>query len=142
VQSVIADTRIAVPAEVVWTRISDFTSWHLWIPRIVGTVMDPAHHGDEVGAIRTLTLSDGNTVRERLTLKDPVQRRIGYEYPDGLPFPVTSYQAQVRVESDGSVALVRWSSEFEASDELAAQITPTFTGLYQTYLANLAESFD
>ena len=135
------DAAIAAPADEVFERIADFTSWHLWIPRIVSTTMDPGDEEGAVGAVRTLMLSDANTVRERLTQKDERKRVIGYDFPDGSPFPVTGYLARVEVEATGNASIVHWSSSFNAGDQVSERVGATFSGIYTTFLANLADSF-
>ncbi len=138
--TVLVDARIDAPASAVWARVGDFTTWHSWIPRIVATAMDAGHEAGQIGAVRTLTLSDGSTVRERLALKDDQQRRIGYDFPQGSPFPVAGYLAQVQVEPDGDASIVHWSSEFEASHEVSAKVSATFTTIYTTFLGDLTSS--
>lgn len=135
----VVSTVLDAPAEAVWIRFADFTSWHEWIPRIASTTMDPGEEAGQLGCIRTLRLADGSSVRERLVSKDNAQRVIAYDFPDGAPFPVRRYLGKVRVEevTTSGATYVHWSGDFDADEAAEKAVTETFRRTYLSFLEGL-----
>ncbi len=110
-----ASTVIDAPADQVWARIRDFNGLSTWfaagIPR---SEIEEGKAGDQVGAIRSLTLTDGTTIRERLLAHSDVERFYTYDFQTA-PFDVDEYCATIRVTpiTDGDRSFVEWWTTFE-----------------------------
>ncbi|WP_433031717.1 SRPBCC family protein [Actinomycetospora sp. CA-053990] len=87
-----------IPADVdtVWRVVRDFDGLPAWVPAIEASEIEGDLRGDQVGAVRRLTLGDGGTVRERLVALDDRERRLTYAILDS-PFPVEDYRSTIRV---------------------------------------------
>jgi hypothetical protein len=133
-------TVIAAPADAVWVRLADFTTWHEWIPRIASTTMDPGEEAGQVGCVRTISLADGNSVRERLVSKDNARRVITYDFPADSPFPVRRYQGKVRVEEVTTTGdtYVHWSGDFDADEAVENTVAEIFRKTYTSFLHALS----
>jgi len=58
----------------------------------------------------------GGELAERLTLLDPVNRRLGYDLVYGEPLGMKQYKAIIQVVDVGSVCEIIWKGEFETGD--------------------------
>lgn len=138
------DQTIAAPPEAVWAIVGNFQdmSWHPAVTKTAGS------GGSNPGATRTLTLSGGGQIVEKLEKYDPQARAFFYriEQVDPKVLPVTNYSAWIMVDpapTGGSI--VTWKGAFyrgypnndppaELNDEAAVKAV---TGVYQAGLTNL-----
>ncbi len=113
-----------------WARVGGWGTIHEWHPAIDKTVAE----GEDVGAIRTLTLGDGATLKEELESYDSAARSYSYRFVEH-PFPVDDYHGKISVSDNGDgTSTVTWSGSFLAkgvSDDEARQM---FEGVYQAGL--------
>lgn len=113
-------------AEVVYELLADFgnTSW-------MNGVAKTEVEGDGVGMVRNIfTTPDAAPVREMLTERDDLKRKIAYTIPENNPMPVDNYSSCVVVTEVGSGCRIEWTGNFDAkgiSDEEAKQ---TLEGMY------------
>jgi hypothetical protein len=106
---------INVPADAIWQVISDFGAASQYLAGVVNCTIE----GEGVGALRTLTSADGNTIVERLETLDGVARRLSYTLLTDTPFRNCLTTMTVR-ELGRSRAELEWSATFEA-DGLPAE---------------------
>ena len=137
---VVVSTVIDAPVEQVWHRMGDFAGWHTWLPRIVDTTMDPGQDGAPVGAVRTLLLADGDSVRERLVAKDEHAHTFAYEFDGPHRVPVSRYVGRVRMEAVTTTGqtYVHWSGDFDSAAADEDKAGSIFTRIYSSFLAALA----
>lgn len=84
--------------------------------------------------MRTLTLTDGETITERLEQASDVDRSYTYTLLES-PLPVADYQATLSVSDAGTGrCLVPWSSRFRRNGIAAEQACEAVAGLYQAGL--------
>lgn len=138
---------INAPAEAVWAKVGNFgdMSWH---PAIVKTEITSGNN-NEVGANRTLTLPDGGTVKEVLTVRDETGMTLKYEITDSV-LPVREYGATLLVKSANGKTTVTWRSMFKrkdpanpgapGQDDKAAK--EAITNIFKSGLENLKQSFE
>jgi hypothetical protein len=105
-------------AEDVWAVIRRFDHY-AWAGVESRTIIEEGKAGDQVGAIRRVTLTD-RTIRQILLAHSDLDRCYTYALCDPPPFPVRNYTATIRVmpvvESDQ--AFVEWWASFDcAADE-------------------------
>jgi hypothetical protein len=101
---------VDAPAGAVWGLLSDFGG----IAKFGGDAIEGCTvEGDGVGAVRTLTVMGGATIRERLEALDEGTRTFSYSIIGESPLPVRDYLATVQVRDEGSGCVVEWASSFE-----------------------------
>lgn len=124
--------RVDAAAGQVWQVIGGFNDLADWVPIVERSEVD----GSGIGSVRTLTLADGGTVKERLDSYDD-GRSYGYSIVEA-PLPVTAYRATIDVAPGGPDACtVTWSSTFEPSGAAEAEVVEMLEGLYRLGLDTL-----
>ncbi len=142
----------------VWAAVKDFDSIHNWHPAIAAT---EATGGNEPGAMRTLTLGDGNTITEELKTFNEDKMMLKYsikkmsavgtvddngEALDIPVVPVAKYVSFITVKAVDGGTEVSWKAKFtraykgnndvpaELGDDVAVQAV---TDIYKAGLENL-----
>lgn len=155
---VVETITIAAPIDEVWATVKDFDSLHTWHPMIKST---EASGGNAKGAMRTLTLEDGNTIVEELQKFNEDKMSFKYAIKEmssvgslddhgeavAIPVvPVSKYIAFITVKAVDGGSEVTWKGKFyraynghhevpkEVGDEVAVD---TVTAIYQSGLNNL-----
>jgi mxaD protein len=138
--------------DAVWSRIKDFDGMGNWHPAVASDQIILGSN-NTVGAERLLTLHDGGTVRDKLTVFDAKHRRYSYAILKGT-LPVSEYTATVTVKAAGlNRSRVTWSATFKRkhtganppanSDDAAA--TRTMSQIHRSgldHMKKLVESAD
>jgi hypothetical protein len=112
-----ASTVLDASADEVWARIRDFNGLADWHGGLVATSeIEEGKAGDQVGAVRSFTLTDGTHIRERLLTHSDAERSYTYSF-EKTPFDVDNYKATIRVTpvTDGGKAFVEWWTEFDCN---------------------------
>jgi uncharacterized protein YndB with AHSA1/START domain len=123
-------TVIDKPADEVWAAIRDFNGLPLWFSSVVASSeIEEGKAGDQVGAVRSFTLTDGTHLRERLLSHSDVTRSYSYNF-EKTPFDVDNYHATIRVTrvADGERAFVEWWTTFDCDRDRI--------GYWQEFFAN------
>ena len=101
---------INAPADKVWAVIGNFQdmSWHPAIAKLEGS------GGNDANATRTLTLTSGGTIDEKLLSNDPAKKIYKYEITkvDPKVLPVNNYSASLSVKGEGDKSTVEWKGAF------------------------------
>jgi hypothetical protein len=121
---------INAPADKVWAVIGNFQdmSWHPAVAKLEG------NGGNDANATRTLTLTSGGTIEEKLIQNDPAKKLYKYEITKVDPkfLPVNNYSSTLSVKGEGDKSTVEWKGAFyrgfmnndpppELSDEAAVK---------------------
>src|SRR6266581_1871006 len=110
-----ASTVIDAPADEVWARIRDFNGLADWHGGMVATSeIEDGKAGDQVGGVRSFTLTNGEHLREKLLAHSDEERSYTYDFQKH-PFDVDNYLATIRVTpvSDGNRSFVEWWTTFD-----------------------------
>ena len=110
-----ASTVIDATADAVWAKIRDFNAMPDWNPEGIATSeIEDGKAGDQVGAVRSFTLTDGTHLREKLLAFSDLERSYTYDFQK-TPFDVDNYEATIRVSpvTDGNQAFVEWWTTFD-----------------------------
>lgn len=109
-QKVTETVEINAPADKVWATIGNFQdmSWHPAIAKTEGS------GGNDANATRTLTLTSGGTIEEKLLSNDPAKMIYKYEITkvDPKVLPVNNYSSNLSVKGDGGKSTVEWKGAF------------------------------
>lgn len=109
-QKVTETVEINAPADKVWATIGNFQdmSWHPAVAKLEGS------GGNDANATRTLTLTSGGTIEEKLLSFDPAKMTYKYEITkvDPKVLPVNNYSSSISVKGDGSKSTVEWKGAF------------------------------
>lgn len=125
-----------VPASDVWAVIGKFGALADWHPAVV-----TCNTSEEGGSqLRTVTISGGGTLIERLDAQDEAGMSTTYSIVDG-PLPVANYQAILKVVPDGDGCTIDWSGRFDASGVDDDKAIAIVRGVYTSGLGALKERF-
>jgi hypothetical protein len=118
---------IAAPADDVWRIISDFAGIE---PNEM--ISGCSVEGEGVGAVRTIGLTRGGEIIERLESHDDGARVFTYAIINDSPLPVKNYLATVKVVDAGAgSATVEWSSTFDAAGAPEDDVIKLIEGVYK-----------
>ena len=133
--SVSKKASINASADEVWNTISDFNG----LPRFIPLIVDSRVEGEGVGAVRTITLQDGQQGVETLEHLDDQTMTLRYSLKDDPARPFKGYVSTMKLVSLGdNLCELEWSSTFEAqggASEEEAKALPS--GLYEIGIAGL-----
>ncbi|MFA5900250.1 MAG: SRPBCC family protein [Hyphomicrobium sp.] len=109
-QKVVETVEINAPADKVWATIGNFQdmSWHPAVAKLEGS------GGNDANATRTLTLTSGGTIEEKLLSSDPAKMVYKYEITNVDPkvLPVNNYSSSISVKGEGDKSKVEWKGAF------------------------------
>jgi hypothetical protein len=103
------------PADAVWAVIRPFDHY-AWAGVESTTTIEDGKAGDQVGAVRRVTVGD-TVLRQVLLAHSDAERAYSYAFCDAAPFPVRNYWATIRVlpvAADGR-AFVEWTAHFDCA---------------------------
>lgn len=105
------ETVDSAPATV-WKYVGDFNGLDLWHPQVRSSTVKGA--GNKVGTVRTLKLSDGSELVEKLLKYSGADTSYTYASLKS-PFPIKNYVATISLSpAPGGKTLMKWSATFDA----------------------------
>jgi hypothetical protein len=110
-----ASTVIDAPSDEVWARIRDFNGLPVWHGGMVATSeIEDGKAGDQVGGVRSFTLTNDAHLREKLVGHSDSERSYTYDFQKD-PFDVDNYLATIKVTpiTDGDRSFVEWWTTFD-----------------------------
>ena len=111
-QKMAKEIEINATPEKVWAIISDFCAIKLWLPPVTECESDGTNNPD---IIRTLTLENGEILKEKLLKHSPEKMMYQYMIDEAnvKAIPVSSYGSTIMVKaSDNGGSIVSWKSGF------------------------------
>ena len=96
----------------VWKYVGDFNGLDLWHPQVRSSTLKGTDN--KAGAVRTLKLSDGSELVEKLLKYNATETSYTYTSMKS-PFPIKNYVATISLSpaADGKT-LMKWSATFDA----------------------------
>ncbi|MEO8311754.1 MAG: SRPBCC family protein [Caldimonas sp.] len=112
-QHVVRSTVIDAPIERVWAVLRDFNSHDQWHGVVAESRIEGDERGDQVGCVRSFTLTDGNRVREQLIALSDSEKKSTYCIVEAT-VPLQRYVATVTLKpvTDGDRTFWHWESTF------------------------------
>ena len=123
-----ASTVIKASPDEVWARVRDFNGLATWHSGLVSaSEIEDGKAGDQVGSIRSFTLTDGTHIREQLLAHSDLDRSYTYDFQK-TPFDVDNYCATLRVTplTDGGGSFVEWWTTFDCDRDQQGHWTEFF----------------
>ena len=105
---------IDAPIERVWAVLRDFNSHSAWHPAVGPSEIEHGEPADQVGCVRSFTLTDGHQVREQLLALSDREYVSTYCILDAT-LPMRNYVATVQLKrvTDGDRTFWHWESTFD-----------------------------
>jgi mxaD protein len=126
------------PADAVWGHFRDFGGLSKWAGAMIKSC---SVEGEGVGAVRTLTLAQGNPLRERLVQFDDADRSFSYAIIGPCDLPVDDYVGSVKLRAVGAKrTTIDWIGTFDAKGAPEADAKRIVEGIYRGAIAALKKS--
>jgi mxaD protein len=126
----------------VWDVVKNFDGLAKWHPAFKDDVIKAGKNNTK-GAMRTLTLSSGETFDEQLLKFDDSKMFFRYRIIGDSPFPITHYVSTMSVKkSKGGMTKVIWQGKFinkADSGKTDDEVVEMISGAYRTGLENLKQ---
>lgn len=99
---------VAAPPDRTWALVGDFAGLGGWFPAVTESVVE----GSGIGALRYLTMPDGNKLTERQETRDEAGRSYEYTAIAGA-LPCTDYRSRIAVTPTGGGSRITWTASFQ-----------------------------
>jgi hypothetical protein len=139
-----ASSVIAAPASDVWSVIRDFNALPDWHPGIAASEIEDGLGSDQVGAVRSFTLTDGAHIRERLLELSDLAMTYVYNFETTI-FDVKDYLCTLRCTpiTDGDECFIEWWATFDCAPDAVDEFVDTFANrVFQSGFDALKERFE
>lgn len=113
-----------------WALVGDFAGLVGWFPAVVNSVVE----GSGIGALRYLTMPDGNQLTERQEARDDTARYYEYAAIAGA-LPCTEYLSRLAVTPAGNGAQITWTASFLPLKDAPVDAVAFISSVYQGGLA-------
>ena len=130
------EVELSASADTVWEIVSNFNAFTRYIALVDDSHIDPAASG----TVRTLTLSSGDVLKEKLIRYDYDKKVLQYTIVEG-PLPVKDYLSTMTVIPTSDGCRFVWSGEFNAEGMSDAQACEVMEGIYQLGCDGLQKIF-
>ena len=120
-----------------WALVGDFGGLVGWFPAVTKSTVE----GKGVGALRHLTMPDGNQLTERQQTRDDAARFYEYVVIAGA-LPCTDYVSRLAVSPAGSGARITWTAQFVPLKDAPVDAVAFITSVYQGGLAGAKAVLD
>ncbi len=128
--------------KVVWDLVRNFDGLAKWHPAFKDDVIKSGKNNAK-GAIRTLTLSSGESFDEQLLKFDDSKMFFRYRIIGDSPFPITHYVSTMSVKkSKGGMTKVIWQGKFNNKADGGKtddEVVEMMNGAYKAGLENLKQ---
>ena len=118
-----SEITIDASADAIWQVISDFSAACNYLVMVIGCTVE----GQGIGALRTLTSTDGSTIVERLESLDAAARRLSYALLTDTPFGDCLTTMTVRDVGPHQAELA-WSASFQPDGLPASEAVALLEG--------------
>lgn len=108
-------TVLDAPIGAVWEVLRDFNGHDRWHPAVARSALEAGRRTDQVGAVRSFTLTTGERVREILLTLSDREHRLRYAIVES-DLPLEDYVAELFLKpvTDGDRTFWSWGSRFQA----------------------------
>ncbi len=104
---VVETIEVAATPDQTWALVGDFAGLVGWFPAVTESTVE----GGGLGALRYLTMPDGNKLTERQEARDDAGRSYEYVAIAGA-LPCTDYRSRIAVTPSGAGSRITWAATF------------------------------
>ena len=104
---VVETIEVAATPDRAWALVGDFAGLVGWFPAVTESKVE----GSGIGALRYLTMPDGNKLTERQEARDEAGRSYDYTAIAGA-LPCTDYRSRIAVAPQGAGSRITWTATF------------------------------
>ena len=122
---------IAAAPDAAWALVGDFAGLVAWFPAVVDSVVE----GSGIGALRYLTMPDGNRLTERQEARDEAGRSYEYVATAGA-LPCTEYRSRIAVTPIGGGSRITWTATFKPLPDAPVDAVAFIGEVYRVGLAS------
>jgi polyketide cyclase/dehydrase/lipid transport protein len=131
--------------QAVWDLVKNFDALAKWHPAFQSDVIKSGKNNTK-GAMRTLTLSSGESFDEQLLKFDDARMFFRYRIVGDSPLPITHYVSTLSVKkSKGAMTKVIWQGKFDNKPDSGKsddEVVDMINGVYKTGLEHLKEQIE
>jgi hypothetical protein len=125
---------------VVWDLVKDFGGILKWSG---GAIESVSVEGEGVGAVRTLSISGGLSLKEKLEAYDEADQSFSYSFEGEAPLPLDDYYATLTIcEAGSGRARVEWGSTFEPRGIPESQAVSMVEGIYKNGIGGIKQALE
>ncbi|KUO07285.1 SRPBCC family protein [Streptomyces sp. DSM 15324] len=111
-------TVIDAEADRVWGVLRRFGDIATWFPAVTQSAIEDGLPQSTVGSVRSMVLSDGNPLRERLLSMDDGNRTLSYGFENAsMPYDDFVLTVQLVPLDDGPRTFIRWTAHFDVQPQ-------------------------
>lgn len=134
---------VDAPVEKVWEVVRDFNGLPDWHPMVIESAIENDEAGSTVGCVRTITLTDGGHMRERLLALNDLDHSSTFTIIDAA-MPLAHYLSELRLRrvTADERTFVEWVGQFDVGDAEEADVSHAIMALYHAGLEALSARFD
>lgn len=124
-----------------WKMIGDFNHLDVWHPVVVASELTQGN-SQATGAIRVLTLGNGDTITEKLVALNNEDKTYSYAIT-ASKLPVANYVGTITVKpAENGQSVITWSSTFDAATDVSDRDAIDGTaGIYVAGLTSIQKHF-
>ena len=135
---IVVREEVDASADAVWELVRDFGGVLSWSSALESCEVE----GEGIGAVRTLGLGGGTSIRERLESLEDSSRTFRYSIVDG-PLPVSDYLATFKVSDRGADRCeIEWGASFEPVGAPEEQVLGLLRGVYEGGIREIAKKLE
>ena len=137
---------VDIPAEQLWSKLSQYGGWGDWNAFSAEGVMEgyPGVANVPVGAVRAVGSLENPRTRERLVTVDEVTRTVQYavEEEPMWQFPARRYVGTARIMplTDRQGSVIDWSGRYDCDLDKEQFMNELLTGFYTSFVAWLVKA--
>lgn len=133
---------VDAPVEQVWDVLRDFNGMPAWHPMVSDSRIEEEQQAATIGCVRTVHLTDGGHLRERLLALNDLDHSCTSAITDSH-LPLSHYLAELRLRrvTADERTFVEWVGQYDVADTSEADVADAITTLYHTGLEALARTF-
>ncbi len=127
--------------ETTWKLIGDFNHLDVWHPVVVASELTEGN-SQSTGAVRVLTLGNGDTITEKLVELNNDDKTYSYAIT-ASKLPVADYVGTITVKpAENGQSMVTWSSTFDAATDVTdSDAIEGTAGIYVAGLTSIQKHF-
>lgn len=134
---------VDAPVEKVWEIVREFNGLPEWHPMVTKSTIGNDLIGSAVGCVRTIELTDGGHMKERLLALNDLDHSSTFTIVNSA-LPLAHYLSELRLHrvTADERTFVEWVGQFDVADAEEREVSHAIMTLYHAGLEALSGRFD